>query len=61
MEGFIGDHTVVVRFADVEVNGSPFFCRIYDARKIQVGDIPNGLVGKSVHFVGMKLSFLPCV
>ena len=42
---------VHVRFAGADVEGSPFTCRVYDARCIRVSDIPAGVLGKNVTFV----------
>ena len=37
---------------DTEINGSPFTVRAYDPTKIEVSDIPDGIVNKETHFVG---------
>jgi len=42
---------VHVRFAGADVEGSPFTCRVYDARCIRVSEIPAGVLGKNVTFV----------
>lgn len=46
-----GDHEIEVKYGGVDVSGSPFTCRAYDPAKIAVGNIPNGVVDKPVHFV----------
>ncbi|VIO89186.1 Uncharacterized protein BM_BM2319 [Brugia malayi] len=47
----VGDHEIEVKYAGVDVQGSPFTCRAYDPAKISVGDIPNSLVDRPVHFI----------
>ena len=41
-----------VLLGEEEIRGSPFVCRVYDPAKIHVGDIPDGLLDKPVHFTG---------
>uniref|UniRef100_A0A7E4VHL6 Calponin-homology (CH) domain-containing protein n=1 Tax=Panagrellus redivivus TaxID=6233 RepID=A0A7E4VHL6_PANRE len=47
----VGDHEIVIRVNGTEVSGSPFICRVHDPAKIRVGEIPNGVANKPVHFV----------
>ncbi|CAG9538606.1 unnamed protein product [Cercopithifilaria johnstoni] len=47
----VGDHEIEVKYAGADVQGSPFTCRAYDPAKISVGDIPNSVVDKAVHFI----------
>uniref|UniRef100_A0A915PJY8 Filamin n=1 Tax=Setaria digitata TaxID=48799 RepID=A0A915PJY8_9BILA len=47
----VGDHEIEVRYAGTDVQGSPFTCRAYDPARISVGDIPNSVVDKPVHFI----------
>lgn len=51
-----GDHEIEVKYAGSDVQGSPFTCRAYDPAKIGVGDIPNSVVDKPVHFIGKILN-----
>ncbi|KAI6210499.1 BMA-FLN-2, isoform d [Aphelenchoides besseyi] len=46
----VGDHEIVLHVNDSEVSGSPFTCRAYDPSSIVVGQIPDGVVNKPVHF-----------
>uniref|UniRef100_A0A915CNM7 Uncharacterized protein n=1 Tax=Ditylenchus dipsaci TaxID=166011 RepID=A0A915CNM7_9BILA len=46
----VGDHEIEVKLDGVEVEGSPFTCRSYDPAKIFVGNVPDGIVNKAVHF-----------
>ncbi|XP_068086528.1 filamin-A isoform X1 [Anabrus simplex] len=46
----IGEHVVDIRVRDQRVTGSPFRTHAYNARAIQVGRIPNGIVGEPVEF-----------
>ncbi|KAM3727354.1 Filamin-C [Dirofilaria immitis] len=47
----VGDHEIEVKYAGVDVQGSPFTCRAYDPAKISVGDIPNSVINRPVHFI----------
>ncbi|KAL3990483.1 Filamin/ABP280 repeat family protein [Acanthocheilonema viteae] len=47
----VGDHEIEVKYAGADVQGSPFTCRAYDPAKISVGDIPNSVVDRPVHFI----------
>ncbi|XP_066943284.1 filamin-A isoform X1 [Macrobrachium rosenbergii] len=46
----VGEYIVDVRVGDTRVPGSPFRCYVYNAQEIQVGTIPNGIVGRPVEF-----------
>lgn len=48
----VGDHEIHVNVNGVDVNGSPFTCRVYDPAQIAVGTVPDGAVNKPVHFTG---------
>lgn len=50
--GVLGDHEIHVNVNGVDVTGSPFTCRVYDPAQILVGQIPDGLINKPVHFTG---------
>lgn len=41
----------------MDVNGSPFICRVYDPAKIKVGEIVDGIVNRAVHFTGKNIFF----
>uniref|UniRef100_A0A8R1XV92 Uncharacterized protein n=1 Tax=Onchocerca volvulus TaxID=6282 RepID=A0A8R1XV92_ONCVO len=47
----VGDHEIEVKYAGMDVQGSPFTCRAYDPAKIIVGDIPKSVIDRPVHFV----------
>uniref|UniRef100_A0A1I8EW41 Filamin/ABP280 repeat family protein n=1 Tax=Wuchereria bancrofti TaxID=6293 RepID=A0A1I8EW41_WUCBA len=47
----VGDHEIEVKYAGVDVQGSPFTCRTYDPTKISVGDIANSVIDRPVHFI----------
>uniref|UniRef100_A0A0N4ZS52 Calponin-homology (CH) domain-containing protein n=1 Tax=Parastrongyloides trichosuri TaxID=131310 RepID=A0A0N4ZS52_PARTI len=47
----VGDHDISILYGGQEIPNSPFVCRAYDPTKIVVGNIPNGVVDKAVHFV----------
>ncbi|KAI6243820.1 BMA-FLN-2, isoform d [Aphelenchoides fujianensis] len=46
----VGDHEIALHVNGTEVAGSPFTCRAYDPAAILVGQIPDGVVNKPVHF-----------
>lgn len=48
----MGDHSVEVRLNTVggHVEGSPFLIKAYDANRVSVTDISDGIVGKPVSF-----------
>ncbi|XP_043473409.1 filamin-A isoform X2 [Leptopilina heterotoma] len=46
----VGDHSVEVKLSDSHVEGSPFLVKAYNADKVKVTDINNGVVGKPVFF-----------
>ena len=45
-----------VLYADVEIQGSPFFPEVYDVGLVHVGKVPDGVVSKPIKFEG-KLYF----
>ncbi|KAK3870873.1 hypothetical protein Pcinc_023943 [Petrolisthes cinctipes] len=46
----VGEYVVDVRVGSVRVPGSPFRCYVYNSQEIQVGSIPDGIVGRPVEF-----------
>ena len=48
----VGRHKISVRYADVDINGSPFFTEAYDTNQVRIGNIPDGIVNQPVHFDG---------
>lgn len=51
----LGDHEIELKVNDMNVNGSPCTCRVYDPAKIHVGTIANGIINRAVHFTGIFL------
>ena len=47
-----GVHKIVMKYADVEVLGSPFKVSAFDITKIKTSKIENGIVGIPVTFEG---------
>lgn len=47
---YLGDHAIEIKYADVPIHGSPFVVKAYDATKVRVTDVNNGVVGKFVFF-----------
>ena len=52
----VGRHKISVRYADVDINGSPFFTEAYDTNLVRIGNIPDGIVNQPVHFDGTLLT-----
>lgn len=46
----VGDHSVEVRLPRGHIEGSPFLVKAYDANRVSVTDINDGIVGKPVSF-----------
>ncbi|XP_066251149.1 filamin-A isoform X1 [Euwallacea similis] len=46
----VGDHSVEVRLPSGHIEGSPFLVKAYDASRVTVTDIMDGVVGKPVSF-----------
>lgn len=46
----VGDHSVEVRLTTGHIEGSPFLVKAYDANRVTVTDINDGIVGKPVSF-----------
>ncbi|KRT84610.1 hypothetical protein AMK59_1466 [Oryctes borbonicus] len=46
----VGDHSVEVRLPGGHIDGSPFLVKAYDANRVSVTDISDGIVGKPVSF-----------
>ena len=46
----VGEHVVDVHVRGEQVRGAPYRTHAYNARAIQVGRIPNGVLGQPVEF-----------
>ncbi|KAH7957046.1 hypothetical protein HPB52_014632 [Rhipicephalus sanguineus] len=46
----VGEHVIEVKLQGRPLPGSPFRSHAFDATKIKVGDVPNGVVGHPVEF-----------
>lgn len=47
----VGPHNIVAYYGNTEVVGTPFVVKVYDFHRVSVGEIPNGMVGKSMEFI----------
>lgn len=56
----LGDHSVEVKLSGSHVEGSPFLVKAYNADKVKVTDINNGVVGKPVFFSSQYKYQLVC-
>ncbi|ESO98829.1 hypothetical protein LOTGIDRAFT_231195 [Lottia gigantea] len=46
----IGDHRVVVEYAEMSINGSPYIVKAFDASMVKVSHIGQGYLGRPVPF-----------
>jgi len=52
----VGQHVVSVRYADVDISGSPFYAEVIDPDQVWVSSIPKTAVcDQPVNFDGWKL------
>ena len=53
-----GRHEISVKYADVDVRGSPFYPEVYDPDEVKVVAIPDTIIlGQAVAFDGKVLSY----
>lgn len=48
----VGAHSVTVEYNGHPVAGTPFIAKAYDAKRVFVGPVPRGSVGKALQFTG---------
>lgn len=53
----VGAHTLTVEYNGQSVGGTPFLSKAYDAKRVFVGPLPRGQVGKTLQFMGKFASF----
>ncbi|XP_023244649.1 filamin-B-like [Centruroides sculpturatus] len=46
----VGQHTILVEYLGNRVNGTPLTIKVYDAKRVEVSGMPEGLLGKTVQF-----------
>ena len=46
----IGDHAIDVKIGGNSIPGCPFLVKVYDAKRVKVADIKDGIVGKPIYF-----------
>lgn len=51
----VGPHTISVDYNGHPIYGTPFVCKVYDSKKVLVGDVPKGQVGNTLQFTGNGL------
>ncbi|PSN34738.1 hypothetical protein C0J52_17746 [Blattella germanica] len=47
----VGAHSITVEYNGHPVNGTPFVAKAYDAKRVFVGPLPKGSVGKTLQFM----------
>lgn len=52
----VGPHTIAVDYNGHPIYGTPYVCKVYDAKQVIVGNVPRGHVGNTLQFTG-KLRF----
>lgn len=48
----VGPHSISVEYNGHAVSGTPFIAKAYDAKRVYVGSLPQGHVGKPLQFTG---------
>lgn len=48
----VGPHSISVEYNGHPVSGTPFIAKAYDAKRVYVGSLPQGHVGKPLQFTG---------
>lgn len=48
----VGPHTIAVDYNGHPVYGTPYTCKVYDAKQVIVGNVPRGHVGDTLQFTG---------
>ena len=57
----VGSHTISVDYNGLPVTGTPFTCKVYDAKNVYVSPMPAGVLRKSLQFTGKPhLFFVLC-
>lgn len=46
----VGPHSIKAHYGSTEVTGTPFTCKVYDYQKVEVKEIPSGMIGKPTQF-----------
>jgi hypothetical protein len=54
----VGSHTINVDYNGLPVTGTPFTCKVYDAKKVYVSPIPAGVLRKNLQFTGTYKLYL---
>jgi len=52
-----GTYTIDVKYADMDISGSPFCVHVFDPCQVRVGAIPQGILGKCLTFERKSYSF----
>ncbi|KAJ8873544.1 hypothetical protein PR048_024362 [Dryococelus australis] len=47
----VGPHSITVEYNGHPVSGTPFIAKAYDAKRVMVGTLPKGSVGKTLQFM----------
>jgi len=45
-----GIYTIDVKYADMDITGSPFCTHVFDPSQVRVGHMPQGILGKPFKF-----------
>ena len=48
----VGSHTISVDYNGMPVTGTPFVCKVYDAKNVYVSQMPTGVLRKNLQFTG---------
>lgn len=53
----VGSHTISVDYNGMPVTGTPFVCKVYDAKNVYVSPMPAGVLRKNLQFTGNDLQY----
>jgi len=45
-----GIYTIEVKYAEMDITGSPFCVHVFDPCQVRVGTMPQGILGKCLMF-----------
>ena len=48
----VGPHCIQATIGDIEIQGSPFACEVYDISRVRISKLHKGIVGKPYNFEG---------
>jgi len=53
-----GTHAIEIKYAEMDITGSPFCVDVFDPSQVRVGCMPQGILGKCFKFDCKSLLFV---